>query len=227
MQSILIIEPSDYLRTELEKELQKDHQIFSCSRGDEGLLLISMHHPDGLILNLMLPGIDGLMLLETVGSPLPKVIITLSAIYPPPVLQKLLDLGISYAILIGCPVHTIAHHIRSFMKSDIAAPLSAQDIVSQHLCKLNVPYWRGYDDLRVGVPLFAQDPDQSMTKDLYPAIAALRGRDNWKQVEKAIRDVKEYAYKQRDNKVWKEYFTNTARCPTNRDFISRLSEFLK
>lgn len=228
MQSILIVEPSDALRTELEKELQKDYQIISCSRGDEGLLLISTHHPDGLILNLMLQGIDGLALLESLESPQPKVILTLSAIYPPQVLQKLLDLGVNYTILIGCPVRTIAHHMHFFMESkDTVAPPSAKEIIAGHLRRINAPHWGGYDDLRVGVPLFSQDSNQSMTKEFYPAVAALRGRDNWQQVEKAIRDVKEHAYAHRKDDIWKEYFPDTSQCPTNREFIARLAEFIK
>ena len=228
MQSILIVEPSEILRSELEKELQKDYQIYSCTQGDEGLSLVAQHHPDGLILNLILQGIDGLYFLEYMEPPHPKVIITLSSIYPPHVLQKLMDLGINYAILIGCPVRSIAHHMRYFMENiSSVVPSSAQEIASAHLHRINAPHWGGYDDIRVGVPLFSQDSNQSMVKEFYPAVADLRGRDNWQQVEKAIRDVKEYAYEHRDDDVWKEYFSDTSKCPTNREFIARLAEFIK
>ena len=53
---------------------------------------------------------------------------------------------------------------------------TAQDTVSAHLRILGVPPQGGFDDLRVGTPLFAQAPDMSMTKEFYPAVAKLRGK---------------------------------------------------
>lgn len=227
MQSILVVEPSDVLRNQLTKELQKHYQVYSCSESSEGLSLLSMHHPDGLILNLMPGGIDGIYFLECMQAN-PKVILTLSVVYQPPVLQRLMDLGVAYALSIGCPARAIAHHMRYFLEhASIAVPPSRQEIAAEHLVKLNVPHWGGYDDLRIAIPLYAQDPKQSMVKELYPAVAALRGRDNWNQVEKSIRTVKEYAYAHRDDAVWKEYFPDTSRCPTNKAFIARLAEFIK
>ena len=226
MQSILVVEPSNVLRVELTKELQKHYQVYSCTDGSEGLSLISIHHPDGLILNLMPCGIDGIYFLECMQAR-PKAILTLSAVYPPHVLQRLMDLDVDYALTIGCPVRAIAHHMRYFLEhAAMAVPPSKQEIAATHLMKLNVPHWGGYDDLRIAIPLFSQDPKQSMVKELYPAVAVLRDRENWHQVEKSIRNVKEYAYAHRNDAVWKEYFPDTSCCPTNKAFIARLAEFI-
>ena len=46
------------------------------------------------------------------------------------------------------------------------------------------------------------------------------------KVEKAIRDIKEYAYKHRNDAVWQEYFPGYSRCPTNKEFICCLAEYL-
>ncbi len=227
MQSILIVEPSDVLRNALINELQKDYQIYSCTLGSEGLSLISAHSPDGLILNLLTDDIDGLYFLECMENR-PKVMITLSAVYPAYVLQRLLDLGVNYSLIIGCPVRAIAHHMRFFLENMPAViPPTAQEITTLHLNRINVPHWGGYDDLRLAVPLYSQDPEQSMVKELYPAVAALRNRNSWQQVEKAIRDVKEYAYTHRNDDVWREYFPDTSRCPTNKEFIARLADFIQ
>ena len=228
MQSILIVESSDDLRGALERELQKRYQTYSCAKGDEGLCLLADHHPDGLVVNLILRGVDGLYLLEHMGKPRPKAIITLSSVYPTYVQQHLMDLGVDYSVIIPCPIRIIAHRMCDILEhSDRIAPPDAQAVIVSHLQKLGVPHWGGYDDLRVGVPIFAQDPSQSMTKEFYPSVADLRGRDNWQQVEKAIRDAKEYAYDHRTDVIWSKYFPNTSECPTNKAFISRLSKFLK
>ena len=129
--------------------------------------------------------------------------------------------------LSGCPVRSIAHHMRNAIENADRQMLSTpQNIVSTHLRILGVPHQGGFDDLRVGTPLFAQAPDMSMTKEFYPAVAKLRGRENWQQVEKAIRAVKETAYANRNDAIWKEYFPDTSQCPKNKDFIARLAEFV-
>lgn len=227
MQSILIVEPSDALRNELIRELQKHYRIYSCTHGSEGLALLSTHQPEGLILNMMSHDLDGLYFLECMPYR-PKVMITLSVVYPPYVLQRLLDLGVHYTLITGCPVRAIAHHMHHFMEhASTPVPPTAQEITAAHLDRLNIPHWGGYDDLRVAVPLFLQDPKQSMVDELYPAVAVLRNRDNWQQVERAIRTAKEYAYAHRDDTVWSTYFPDTSRCPTNKNFIARLADFLK
>jgi len=227
MKTILIIEPSDFFRTELEKELQKDYRVFTCTDGEEGMQLLQEHRPEGLFINLRLRGIDGLYFLEHMGQFHPDVIITHASSYDPRVEQRLLDLGVAYPLVTGCSVRTAAHHMRDFIENpDVRVPSTKQETVSVHLRILGVPRHGGFDDLRVGTPLFAQDPDQSMTKEFYPAVAALRGRSNWKQVEKAIRTAKLAAYRNRNDAVWKEYFPDTSECPTNKDFIARLAEFV-
>lgn len=227
MQSILIVEPSDVLRKELVEELQKDYLVYSCTRGDEGLALYTQLHPDGLILNLYLESIDGVYFLECLDKP-PKAILTLSPTYSPVVYQRLLDLGVSHALMLTCPIRAIARHTRYFMENvPESLPPTAQERATEHLHKLHVPNWSGFDDLRIAIPLFAQDPSIGIVKELYPAVVVLRGRDNWKQVEKAIRHAKEYAYTHRNDAVWSEYFPNTSHCPTNKEFIARLAEFIK
>ena len=227
MKTIVIIEPSDFFRCELEKELQKDYCVYSCADGEEGLRLLQAHRPEGLFINLRLAGMDGLYVLEHMAPHRPAVIITLAASYAPHVEQKLLDLGVVYPLVTGCSVRNAAHHLRSFIEHiDARVPVTKQETVSTHLRILGVPRQGGFDDLRVGTPLFAQDPQQSMTKEFYPAVAALRGRSNWKQVEKSIRAAKEAAYENRNDAVWKEYFPDTSRCPKNKDFIARLAEFV-
>lgn len=228
VQSILIIDPSDAFRIELEKELKKDYCVYSCATADDGLKILQEHRPDALVINLFLHGTDGLYFLESSKDYLPGSILTLSPIYPPYSLQRLKDLGVSYPLLSTCPVRIAAHRIRDILNSSGASmPPDAQDVTAAHLNILGIPHSAGYEDLRVGVPLFAQDPAQGMIKEFYPAAATLRGRNSWNLVERSIRDAKEQAYEKRNDAVWKEYFPDTSHCPKNKQFIARLAEFLK
>ena len=227
MKSVLIVESSDILRTELEAELQKDYCVYSCSNAGEAELLMRIHRPEGLFLNLRLPGIDGLYFLELTEDCRPCSIITMAAAYSANEQQRLADLRVAHLLLVGCPVRVIARHMRNVIENtDHRMRPTSQDTVSIHLRILGVPHQGGFDDLRIGAPLFAQAPDMSMTKEFYPAVAKLRGRENWKQVEKAIRAAKEAAYENRNDDVWKEYFSDTSHCPRNKDFIAKLAEFV-
>ena len=227
MKSILIVEPSDVVRGELEAALQKDYRICACASGEEAEDLFMCCQPEGLLINLRLPGMDGLYFLEQHEQYLPSVIITLAASYSPPLEQRLVDLGVTHMLVTCCPLRIVAHHMRHFLEhADTPFPATKQQTVSAHLRILGVPHLGGFDDLRIGTPIFAQDPSMSMTKEFYPAVATLRGRENWQQVEKAIRAAKEAAYENRNDTVWKQYFSDTSHCPKNRDFIARLAELI-
>lgn len=227
MQKILIVEPCDIFRAELVKELEKDYCVYNCTGSEEAEQILREHHPDGLMINLRLSGIDGLYFLKQMQDLLPRVIVTLAGSYSPQAEQLLLDLGVTYPLTTGVPVRAVADHMRSFLQHPNArVPATAQETISIHLRILGVPHHGGFDDLRIGAALFAQDPYMSMTKEFYPAVAAMRGRSNWQQVEKAIRSAKEAAYAHRNDTVWKEYFPDTSECPKNKDFIARLAEFV-
>lgn len=227
MQKILIVEPCDIIRAELENELKKDYCLYSCAGAADGMHLLQTVSPDGLFINLRLEGMDGLFFLEEMIDFLPPVIITLAPGYSPQAEQRLLDLGVTYPLLSSVPVRAAARHMRSFLeRAGIRVPVTAQETVMTHLRILGVPRQGGFDDLRIGAALFAQDPNMSMTKEFYPAVATIRGRGNWKQVEKAIRSAKESAYAHRNDDVWKQYFSDTSQCPTNKSFIARLAEFV-
>lgn len=227
MQSVLIVEPFDVFRTDLENTLKKDLLVYSCGTGEEAARLLQAHRPDCLFLNMRLPDVDGLYFLQKMISYRPPVVLTIAPSYTPFVEQHLVDLNVAHLLTSCCPVRAAAYHIRFFLDhAHVRVPATAQEIVANHLRILGVPHQSGFDDLRIGTPLFAQAPGQSMTKEFYPAVADLRGRDNWKQVEKAIRTVKLAAYRNRNDAVWKEYFPDTSECPTNKDFIARLAEFV-
>lgn len=84
---------------------------------------------------------------------------------------------------------------------------------------------KGYRCLIVAIPLYNEDPEQSLTKEIYPAVAKLLGCFDWKKVEKNIRDAIGRAWSKRDPEIWKQYFQKN-RKPGNWEFVSRISEIL-
>ena len=228
MQTILILDSSEVFRTEIEKELQKDFQIFSCAFPDDAFSYLSEYTPDGLIVNMMLHGMDGLSFLEQMPVPRPRAILARSPNFSPYTLQRLSDLGVSFPVLSTFSIQTVAHRMRDIIRTVGHKPCpDPQQLIISHLEAIHVPHRSGYDDVRLGISIFAQDPNQGMVKEFYPAVATLRGRPNWKQAERAIRDVKEEAYRVCDRATWETYFPGASKCPTNKEFISRLAELTK
>ncbi len=109
-------------------------------------------------------------------------------------------------------------------------PTVRTDLRSQilnHLHRLGIPNnLDGYQMLTVGLPLYMQDPGQTLSKELYPAIACAMGRGSSQTVERSVRQAIHAGWKHRDDRVWREYFMpdagGTATCPNNKKFLTAL-----
>lgn len=57
---LLLIEDDDAIRTALELSLSRQgHQVATAATGEDGLQLLREQRPDLIVLDVMLPGIDG------------------------------------------------------------------------------------------------------------------------------------------------------------------------
>lgn len=82
----------------------------------------------------------------------------------------------------------------------------------------------GYRCLVQAIPLYRENPGQSLTKQLYPEVGEKCSPNlTGAQVEKQIRYAIEIAWQNRDPETWRRYFPMD-RKPTNGEFISRISE---
>ena len=215
MPKLMIAEHSEELCTVLSKILSKDFETVSCRDGETAHRMIEDTVPDILILDLDLPNLDGLTLLRMLGSHIPPVVLAMGRFLDDYVLQQAKDLGIQMVLNRPVRPQAIVSHVTqlwNFHNENNHTDLDYQKKVSTHLRILNIPSHReGFQQLRVGIPLYAQDPHQSICKDLYPAIAKICGNSNGKQVEKNVRDAIKYAWAHRNEPVWQQYFPNHAR----------------
>lgn len=60
MARILIVEDNTDLLDILKQLLSRKHQVFAADRGEQGVELARSHRPDAVILDLMLPSMDGI-----------------------------------------------------------------------------------------------------------------------------------------------------------------------
>lgn len=80
MSKILVIDDSMITRKHLKKFLEeRGHEVFTASSGEEGLQMLPTTLPDGIILDQLMPGMEGvevLARLSEMGSKLPVIVLT-------------------------------------------------------------------------------------------------------------------------------------------------------
>lgn len=84
------------------------HEVHTCNTGTDALAMLEAHRPDALILDLILPGTDGLTVLQKTGFR-PHRILALTTLVTPAVLQAAADAGVQNILILPCTVpHIIA-----------------------------------------------------------------------------------------------------------------------
>lgn len=229
MQKLLIAESSAVFSAALADALSDTYEIICCSTGIETLKMLESHRPQILIINLALPYMDGLQVLCNTSYK-PAAVLVLTTLSTDYALQTAKDAGADFAVLLPCTVQSVVYHVRELtrMTRHRSSHADPQQITQTHLLRLGLSSHRtGFTQLRVGIPIFAQDESQLMKKELYPAIAALCGNDNPEQVERTIREVIREAWECRDQAIWEEYFPGRTEAPSNKVFIAALAQKLR
>ncbi len=223
MKTILIAEMDDTLAGALAERLCEEYSVHTCSRGDTAVELLDTLEPDILILDLMLPYLDGLGVLQKARHK-PGHILALTRASSDYILQACEAAGIGYVFMLPCAVTVVAERVKEMVNFTQANP---EDLTCQHLDRLGLnDLRRGYRQLAIGVPIFQKNRAQTLHKELYPAIAKACGCENPEQVESAIRAVIRSAWKERDFAVWDVYFPGESKAPSNRKFLNVISKKL-
>ncbi len=233
MQKLLIADSSEEFVRDLAGSLGDIFQVRVCNEGDQALQMIKSDCPDILCLDLMLPGMDGISILEqVVEAGLHPAVLALSRHISDYAWSCLNRLSVSYVMKKPCALQTVIHRI-----SDISLDLIRQErrrpLVSNTaeglLMTLGVPSGRrGFKCLRVAIPTMMLDLGQPITKITYPAVAAKCG-GTAHGVERAMRTAIETAWLNRDESIWRLYFPSHVErnvCPSNTQFIVRLAKCL-
>lgn len=227
MQTLLIAEESVEVTNCIVRLLGGEFQVSICHDGDMALEMLQKSQPDILILNLMLPFKDGLTLLQE-SAYRPSSILAYSHFVNDYTADCAMELGVG-ALLNNPTPRTIAVRLIDFLSGrtpdEKEQTPQAKIALQLHLLRFD-SYLDGYRQLCVGIPLFHEDPQQNLSKELYPAIAKICGCKTEKCVEHSIRKAIESAYKRRTPGAWEQFFPNITRCPSNKSFLARMAELL-
>lgn len=111
----LLIAVKSEIITDLLVSSLSMHDVHTCDTGTDTLAMLETHQPDALILDLTLPVMDGLTVLRKTSFR-PRVILALTNLATPAVLQAAADVGVQCIILIPCTIRHIIEHLNTLIE---------------------------------------------------------------------------------------------------------------
>lgn len=233
MLKILVADSTIEMCAVISETFAERYSVSCCHNGKEALSLISSLKPDILWLDLNLPGMDGIAILQaiTLAGIQPKVIAVVRQVTDY-IQRSLSRFGVSYLVTKPCSIPAALMRIEDIAQRLILHPWSnmpdSSEMVYDALLMHGACGKRtGHRYLQAAVLLMMQDPGTMITKHLYPAVAAQCGGTK-ESVERAIRTAISTAWLRRDPQIWRLLFPDyTEGCPSNGVFISRLAQSLR
>ena len=235
--TVCIADNDEDYRRWLERELGSAGDIriaASVSDGRQALAAVERHRPQVLLLDPMLPGLDGVGLLRRLRDDSETKCILLSGYFGDGALQSARDAG-AYALL-PKPVDgaSLLEHVHAAAAPQGARPApQLEAMVTAIIHEIGVPaHIKGYQYLREGIIITVQNMDviNAVTKVLYPEIAKRFGTTA-SRVERAIRHAIEVAWDRGDIETLQKYFGYTVNSakgkPTNSEFIAMIADRLQ
>lgn len=226
---------------------QKDLEVVGVAyNGLECLEMVEEKKPDVLLLDIIMPHMDGLGVLEEIrnkGKHIPNVIM-LTAFGQEDVTKKAVELGADYFVLKPFDMDNLLNHIREISgrppqiikKSNSAQEVKVQNLdasITNIIHEIGVPaHIKGYMYLREAIAMVYHDIELlgSITKVLYPDIAK-KYKTTSSRVERAIRHAIEVAWSRGNIDSISSLFGYTVSMskakPTNSEFIAMVADKLR
>ncbi|WP_031514833.1 sporulation transcription factor Spo0A [Desulfofalx alkaliphila] len=211
--------------------------------GLEALEIIDQQKPDIVVLDIIMPHLDGIGVLEKISSGAtvikPKVIM-LTAFGQESVTQRAVELGADYYILKPFDFSVLATRIRQLAKgvtvSEYVSPAKTKNLdvaVTNIIHEMGVPaHIKGYHYLREAILMVIREVNLlgAVTKELYPMIAQ-KYNTTPSRVERAIRHAIELAWDRGNIEMMTKFFGYTINLergkPTNSEFIAMVADKLR
>ncbi len=208
--------------------------VGEVSDGREALAIIEQKHPQVLVTEALLPGLDGLGLLRRLKGKTDIHTILVTGYMTGEVVRRAREAGVYSVIPKPADQESLLEHIRcaAAPQGETTVP-QLEGMVTAIIHEIGVPaHIKGYQYLREGIILTVQNMDviNAVTKVLYPEIAKRFGTTP-SRVERAIRHAIEVAWDRGDLETLQKYFGYTVNSakgkPTNSEFIAMIADRLQ
>ncbi len=232
MLKLLIADAGEEFRQSLADQVRGVYRIRVCQEGHQTLEALLSYKPDLVVLDMMLPGLDGVSILETVHhSGLHPIVLAVSKWNGDYTIRAASRYGVGYMMTKPCDVKAVAARLKDLAEQMDPAEITAPDlrtVVSNIMLELGFSTkLQGYGYLREAILEMADNPGQSVTKILYQAVGKICGATNI-QVERSIRSAINKAWGQRNEAMWRLYFSvssdGTVQHPSNAVFIATIAD---
>ena len=232
MLKLLIADAGEEFRLALAEQTRGIYRIRVCQEGKETLQTVLSFKPDLMVLDMMLPGLDGISILQAASDAgVHPVVLAITKFASDYLAESAHRLGVSYMMVKPCDIRATAARLQdmtehlNISEKAISDPRAA---VSNVLLALGISTkLRGYSYLREAILETMRCPGQMVTKELYPKVGKLSNASAV-QVERSIRSAIGKAWQQRDGELWNRFFPCPVEGkqdrPTNSVFISTLAE---
>lgn len=250
---VLIADDNKEYADTLSRNLTTDYKINVCGIAYDGfqvLEMVDILKPDVLILEIVLPSLDGVGVLERLSlkkmEKRPKIIVS-SSLRQDKIAQSCMNFGADYFMvkpvnfesLIGAIKRSCGEVAFGGVIANNGFPKQAKPVmdtetmVTEIIHEIGIPaHIKGYQYLRHSIMLVIENLDviNSITKKLYPTVAS-DFNTTASRVERAIRHAIEVAWDRGDTDVINSIFgytvANSKGKPTNSEFIAMIADRLR
>lgn len=253
---IIISDCNTELRKEIINAFKHDKMfevVGESGEGFETLEIVKKQNPDVLIMDVVLPGLDGFALIETIMKSneimkKPKIVVT-SSLAHEGFINKAMQLGVSYFMIKPINERVLLDRVKEICNTSnksvstiFSKDVTIENASSKYKAKLveekitnifitvGIPaHIKGYQFLREAIKLAIENPEiiNSITKQLYPAIAE-KFETSASKVERAIRHAIEVAWNrgkiENINSIFGIRVYNSNEKPTNGEFIALVAD---
>ena len=253
--TILIADDNADFTTTLVDYLDKesDMEVIGIAKdGKEACEMVANTEPDILLLDVIMPYLDGLGVLEKIQtmklSKMPTCIM-LSAVGQTKITQRAISLGAEYYVVKPFDIEVLVKRIRDIENYEPTPTSTTENcyinevnkksqenleaLVTNVIHEIGVPaHIKGYQYLREAIMMVINDIDviNQITKQLYPDIAE-KYHTTPSRVERAIRHAIEVAWTRGKNEAVENIFGYTVSAakgkPTNSEFIAMIADKLR
>ena len=239
----------------LDKIVSSDEElnvVGKAGNGEDLYDIIKKQEPDVVLLDLVMPKVDGLTVMERVNKDQEirkhPAFIVITAVGQEKITEDAFDLGADYFIMKPFDNDMLINRIRYIRNVHAentkagAAPALEHTVVSDRnlesditniIHDIGIPaHIKGYQYLRDSIMLSVKDNDviNSITKILYPTIAK-RYQTTSSRVERAIRHAIEVAWNRGNTETLNGLFgytiSNGKGKPTNSEFIALIADKIR
>lgn len=255
--SVVVADDNERILSLLSDLLSSDEEINvvgTAANGQEAYEMIRKEKPDVVLLDIIMPKLDGLSVMEKINkdSTLDKhpAFVVMSAVGQETITEDAFSLGANYFIMkpfdheslmcrmkqLKAPRHIIVNQGKGSTMMAKLPEMTERDlevVVTEFIHEVGVPaHIKGYQYLRDAIIMTVNDSEMlgAITKILYPEIAK-KHKTTSSRVERAIRHAIEVAWSRGRLETIEEMFGYTINSgkgkPTNSEFIALISDKIR